>query len=112
MDPIIQPVFPKTAVFDDAGLWLGGCAVADLAANFGTPLYVYDAATKFDRVPLRKDDSSLRNPQYASMISDAPYVRELAAFFSVAAGDTDLSRFYGYEEDRQILGLIDRIERN
>ena len=45
MDPIIQPVFPKTAVFDDAGLWLGGCAVADLAANFGTPLYVYDAAT-------------------------------------------------------------------
>ena len=80
----------------------------------GTPqsLHVYDAATKFDRVPLRKDDSSLRNPQYASMISDAPYVRELAAFFSVAAGDTDLSRFYGYEEDRQILGLIDRIERN
>ena len=31
MDPITQSVFPKTAVFDDAGLWLGGCAVADLS---------------------------------------------------------------------------------
>ena len=45
MDPITRLVFPKTAMFDDAGLWLGGCAVADLAARYGTPLYVYDAAT-------------------------------------------------------------------
>ena len=45
MDIITQLVFPQTAMFDDAGLWLGGCAVADLAARYGTPLYVYDAAT-------------------------------------------------------------------
>ena len=29
MDPITQSVFPKTAAFDDTGLWLGGCAVAE-----------------------------------------------------------------------------------
>ena len=39
-------LFPFTAdLDDDGGLALGGCAAADLAAEFGTPLYVYDEET-------------------------------------------------------------------
>jgi diaminopimelate decarboxylase len=36
-------LLPDTATIDAAGaLSVGGCAVADLAAEFGTPLFVYD----------------------------------------------------------------------
>jgi len=36
-------LLPDSATVDDAGrLWVGGCAVEDLAAEFGTPLFVYD----------------------------------------------------------------------
>ncbi len=45
MDPITQFLFPATAAYDASGLQLGGCAVADLAATYGTPLYIYDVAT-------------------------------------------------------------------
>ena len=39
-------LFPITAdVNDGGGLVLGGCDVADLVAQFGTPLYVYDEDT-------------------------------------------------------------------
>ncbi|MDI7275492.1 MAG: diaminopimelate decarboxylase [Anaerolineae bacterium] len=37
-------LFPSTAQVDAHGrLWLGGCLARDLAEQFGTPLYVYDA---------------------------------------------------------------------
>jgi len=29
----------------DGSLWIGGAALADLAREFGTPLYIYDVAT-------------------------------------------------------------------
>lgn len=45
MDSSTQHLLPTTATIDDRGLHLGGCAVAGLAERFGTPLYVYDAAT-------------------------------------------------------------------
>jgi diaminopimelate decarboxylase len=45
MEHTIQAIFPQTASQDERGLHIGGCAVAELAARFGTPLYVYDAAT-------------------------------------------------------------------
>ena len=39
-------LFPFTAEVNDAGrLDIGGCDATDLAAEFGTPLYVYDEAT-------------------------------------------------------------------
>ena len=39
-------IFPYTANVDETGnLILGGCKVADLAAEFGTPLYVFDEVT-------------------------------------------------------------------
>ncbi|HEX8917428.1 MAG TPA: diaminopimelate decarboxylase [Chloroflexota bacterium] len=38
-------LLPDTAVWRDGVLHIGGCSLDDLAAQFGTPLYVYDEAT-------------------------------------------------------------------
>ena len=38
-------LFPITAGVSEDRLTLGGCAAVDLAAEFGTPLYVFDEAT-------------------------------------------------------------------
>ena len=44
-----QNVFPHTAAINAGGhLLLGGCDVADLAAEYGTPLYVFDEQTLRD----------------------------------------------------------------
>jgi diaminopimelate decarboxylase len=40
-----RQLLPDTAAVDaDGALWLGGCAVEALAAEYGTPLFVYDEA--------------------------------------------------------------------
>ncbi len=45
MSPIPRHLLPDTATVDERGaLSIGGCDVADLAAEFGTPLFVYDEA--------------------------------------------------------------------
>lgn len=43
MTPIRRDLLPDTATVDPAGrLSVGGCDVLDLAAEFGTPLFIYD----------------------------------------------------------------------
>ena len=45
MDPLPRSLLPDTAeVGPDGHLRVGGCDVLDLAAEFGTPLFVYDEA--------------------------------------------------------------------
>jgi len=39
------PLFPGGAEVDAEALRIGGCDVAELAAHFGTPLYIFDVAT-------------------------------------------------------------------
>ena len=42
----MNTLWPLTALMaDDGALWLGGCAASALAAEFGTPLYVFDEET-------------------------------------------------------------------
>jgi len=44
-EPVARRLLPDTAeVGDDGMLTIGGCSVADLAAEHGTPLFVYDEA--------------------------------------------------------------------
>lgn len=38
-------IFPRTALVENHHLSVAGCELAALAAQYGTPLYVYDAAT-------------------------------------------------------------------
>jgi len=40
--PLPLHLLPDTAVIDDGRLSIGGCDTLDLAAQFGTPLFVYD----------------------------------------------------------------------
>ncbi len=43
--PILSSLFPDTAVLRDDGVTVGGVELRDLAARYGTPLFVYDEAT-------------------------------------------------------------------
>ena len=44
-EPIPFSLLPDTAEVGDSNhLYIGGCDVEDLAAEFGTPLFVYDEA--------------------------------------------------------------------
>ncbi len=44
-DPLDRSLLPDSATVDDQGrLHLGGCDVVELAAEFGTPVFVYDEA--------------------------------------------------------------------
>src|SRR5216683_163351 len=46
MPHTLKDVLPVTATVNDAAhLEIGGCDTCDLAAEFGTPLYVFDEAT-------------------------------------------------------------------
>ncbi len=43
---MLDKLWPQGAHLDDSGdLWLGGCSATKLAAEYGTPLYVFDEAT-------------------------------------------------------------------
>jgi diaminopimelate decarboxylase len=45
VSPVPQRLLSDTAsVGEDGGLTIGGCSVADLASEYGTPLFVYDEA--------------------------------------------------------------------
>jgi diaminopimelate decarboxylase len=43
--PILSSLFPDTAVLRDDGVTVGGVELRELAARYGTPLFVYDEAT-------------------------------------------------------------------
>ncbi len=44
-EPILASLLPDTATLHDRDVEVGGVSVRDLAATFGTPLFVYDEAT-------------------------------------------------------------------
>ena len=45
MNPVELALLPDTAeVLPDGSLAIGGCSVAEIAAEFGTPLFIYDEA--------------------------------------------------------------------
>src|SRR5665213_4168058 len=44
-EPILASLLPDTATLHDGGVTVGGVDLRDLAATYGTPLFVYDEAT-------------------------------------------------------------------
>lgn len=44
-ESMLRDLLPDTAAITKGGLEIGGCNLEDLAAEFGTPLYVYDERT-------------------------------------------------------------------
>jgi diaminopimelate decarboxylase len=56
-------LFPSGSTISEAGhLVVGGCDIAELAAEFGTPLYVYDKATLRGKIAEFKSEFGRRYP--------------------------------------------------
>jgi diaminopimelate decarboxylase len=73
-DPIDLRLLPRTARVDGEGrLAVGGCDVADLAARFGTPLYVYC-----------EDELRARCREYRDAFGDGAVAYAAKAFLCVA----------------------------
>ncbi len=68
-------VFPDSARVDDAGrLVIGGCDTVDLAAEFGTPLYVFDEDTLRGRCRAFLGEFRSRHPQTTVAYASKAYV--------------------------------------
>ncbi len=76
----------------------------------GTPasLRILDTQGKTDCSPL-KGKSDDHDPRYAAMISERPYRKEIETFLAALDGAAEKAR-YSYEDDLEVLKLIDTIE--
>ena len=105
-----QSLFPITADVNESGrLELGGCDAVDLAAEFGTPLYVYDEKTLrrmcrdfVTEFASRYDDSLVA---YASKAFLNPAIGRLAmeeglGLDVVSGGELALGRAIEFPADR------------
>ena len=76
----LQKVFPDTAVLDGGpDLLIGGCAAADLAAAYGTPLYALDEATIRDRCRRYRQEFESRCPGAQVLYASKAYINPALA---------------------------------
>ncbi len=76
-------VYPPNAALEDGRLTLGGCRVADVAEEFGTPAYLIDAAGLRERAQAFQQALASRHPRsrvlFASKSFPTPSVMGLIA---------------------------------
>ena len=76
----LQKVFPDTAVLDGGpDLLIGGCAAADLAAAYGTPLYALDEATIRNRCRRYRQEFASRCPGAQVLYASKAYINPALA---------------------------------
>jgi diaminopimelate decarboxylase len=78
----LNRLFPDTATSRAGHLVIGGCDVVDLAAEYGTPLYVYDEATVRGRAAAYRDGLATAYPGeslvcYAGKAYTAPWLLKI-----------------------------------
>ena len=110
--PFASKVFPSTTAVNEAGrLEVGGCDLADLAREFGAPLYVFDEATLRGQAEgfLREFRSRYANSRvvYAcKAFINVPLARYLAGlglgFDVVSGGEASVLRAAGVD-----MGTVD-----
>jgi diaminopimelate decarboxylase len=103
-------LFPSTAEVDNKGhLIIGGCDTVELAAEFGTPLYVFDELGIRNRCIEFKQEFSRRYADTAVFYSAKAFInRALARLFNeeglgldvVSAGEMSIVRSAGFPMDR------------
>jgi diaminopimelate decarboxylase len=103
-------LFPSTAEVDNKGhLIIGGCDTVELAAEFGTPLYVFDELGIRNRCTEFKQEFSRRYADTAVFYSAKAFInRALARLFNeeglgldvVSAGEMSIVRSAGFPMDR------------
>ena len=106
----LAPLFPITAEVADGGrLRLGGCDVAKLAAEYGTPLYIYDEATIRQMAREYRQGFSDRLPSarilYAAKAYLSPTLARILAeeevgIDVVSGGEIYVARAGGFPPDR------------
>jgi diaminopimelate decarboxylase len=90
---MLDKLWPAGARTDERGeLWIGGCAATPLAHAFGTPLYVFDAATLRMRARAYRDALKRRYPASAQTAYAAKAYLSLAVaqLFAEEALDLDV----------------------
>jgi predicted dehydrogenase len=60
--------------------------------------------------PVKLYEDIEKNPDYAKYIIENPYIKEVETFFKLIENPDQFSG-YGYDQDRVVLELIDKIER-
>ena len=91
MDPIELRLLPDTALIEPAGeLSIGGCLVSSLAAQFGTPLFIYDEQHIRNRCREASESFGAGNVVYATKAflctEMAKLVHEEGLMLDVATG--------------------------
>ncbi len=75
-----QNVFPDTAAIDEKGwLVIGGCSAADLAQEYGTPVYVLDEATLRRRCRAYRAEFEQRCPGAQVLYAAKAYINPALA---------------------------------
>ena len=103
-------LFPSTAEVNNKGhLLIGGCDTVELAAEFGTPLYVFDELGIRRRCAEFKQEFSQRYTDSAVFYSAKAFINKaLAQLFNeeglgldvVSAGEMSIARSAGFPMDR------------
>ncbi len=118
-----QEIFPVSAGIDDDGeITIGGCAVSELADEFGTPLYIYDEDTirhmcrlftrgfkdAYERSHIEYSSKAFANPALAKIIADEGLHMDVVTggelvFAKAANFPAERLNFHGNNKDREEL---------
>ena len=119
-----REIFPITSGLDANGnITIGGCAIADLVAEFGSPLYVYDEATirhmcrqfaggfkeAYERSHVEYSSKAFANPALARIIAEEGLHMDIVTggelvFAKAAKFPPERLNFHGNNKDREELG--------
>lgn len=118
-----QEIFPLSAGMNDAGdITIGGCAISELASEFGTPLYIYDEDTirqmcrqfaggfkdAYERSHVEYSSKAFANPALAKIIAEEGLHMDVVTggelVFAKAAGfPAEHLNFHGNNKGREEL---------
>lgn len=119
-----QQIFPVAAGLDqDGNITIGECAIADLAAEFGTPLYIYDEETirhmcreftrgfkeAYEHSHIEYSSKAFANPALAKIIAEEGLHMDVVTggelvFARAASFPAERLNFHGNNKSRQELG--------
>ncbi|HEX2173363.1 MAG TPA: diaminopimelate decarboxylase [Dehalococcoidia bacterium] len=116
MSPSASPLISRTRIFpettdinDQNHLVIGGCDIVDLAAQFGTPLYLFDEATLRGQCAAYREAFRRRYQKSQVVYASKAYInRALAQLFQqeglgldvVSAGELAIADSVGFPLDR------------
>ncbi len=103
-------LFPAGAVVNDLGrLAIGGCDTADLAARFGTPLYIFDEAALRAKINQFRNEFERRYPRVSVLYACKAFINQTLlqlvmdegiGLDVVSGGEIEIAQSVGFPMDR------------